>query len=103
MDIQLNIGHKALSYLCKYITKVDSYKQFSVIKANEELNDRQLHFRARTIGSIDAVYDVLGLHKQSADTDVMFLDTNMPGQRDRIIRSRLGSDGPIYYDHNIGI
>ncbi|GAB5593242.1 hypothetical protein Unana1_08142 [Umbelopsis nana] len=89
MDIQLNIGHRSLSYLCKYVTKLDTHHQFSIKKASETpLSDKQKHFRARTMGAVEAAYDVLGLHKKSSDIDVKFLDTSLPEDRTRNIRTR---------------
>ncbi|KAJ2955692.1 hypothetical protein NQZ79_g8342 [Umbelopsis isabellina] len=102
MDIQLNIGHRSLSYLCKYVTKLDTHHKFRIEKSgNANQNDDSLHFKARSIGSIEAVYDVLGLHKQSSDTDVLFLDTALPNERSRTIKTKLNSGESIYNDHTI--
>lgn len=103
MDIQLNIGHRSLSYLCKYVTKLDTHNNFSIDNSAEtNLSDKQKHFRARSIGAVEAVYDILGLHKQSANIDVIFLDTSMPTQRSRTIKRKLKNNQNIYDDHTIG-
>jgi len=86
MDIQLNQGHETLNYLCKYITKLDTVFNFS-IESNQNLNATQQHFRGRTIGSIEAVYDILSIHKIESDKEVLFLDTNIPEQSPRLLRT----------------
>lgn len=99
MDIQLNIGHRSMSYLCKYVTKLDTHSEFSI--NSPDLSARQKHLRARSMGAVEAVYDILGLHKQSADTDVLFIDTNMPGARSVTLSRRRNGEMRLNI-HKIG-
>jgi hypothetical protein len=57
-----------------------------------------LYFKPRSIGAVGAAYDVLGLHKQSSDTDVLFLDTALSDQRSLTIKKKLVSGETIYND-----
>ncbi|KAI9467612.1 hypothetical protein BDB00DRAFT_750040, partial [Zychaea mexicana] len=86
MDIQLNRGYKALSYLCKYLTKFDTGRTHEIVDASGFVNNTIGHFRARKMGVVEAVYDIMGWHKQESSVDVIFVDTNLPGNQRRVIK-----------------
>ncbi|KAG0180744.1 hypothetical protein DFQ28_002738, partial [Apophysomyces sp. BC1034] len=81
MDIQFNQGSHSASYLCKYVTKMDSIFD-ATLSAGEE---NCAHFHAHVVGSIEAVYDIFGWSKHKCSRDVIFLDTTDPHHKRRML------------------
>lgn len=110
MDIQLNKGHRAMSYLCKYLTKFDTGASFNVVDGEapvvEDSNPYVSHFRGRHYGIIEAVYDIFGWHKGQASKDVIMINTNMPGNERYTLKGRghMNPNDPddIVYDSQLG-
>lgn len=87
MDIQINVGHNSLPYLCKYLTKFDTTRGYQMVDTNRDEEDEvQAHFHGRQVGAVEAVYDIFGWHKQQASMNVVYISTNTPDNEYRVIR-----------------
>lgn len=93
MDIQYNKGPRAAYYLAKYITKFDEVVDASIeklavggrFKYSTSVTSSE-HFKARSVGSIEAVYNVCGYVKHSNSRNVIILSMNPPDMDRRMLR-----------------
>lgn len=98
MDIQYNGGPQAVRYLAKYLAK-DDYEAKVLLKTVQEKQSgfynkssfvsEKDHYSTRIVGSIEAVYDVLGWHKHSNSRAVIFINTNLVTQDTRRIKNNI--------------
>ncbi|ORX51222.1 hypothetical protein DM01DRAFT_1347048 [Hesseltinella vesiculosa] len=89
MDIQVNKGHKVMSYLCKYLTKFDTGESFELIDSHMNEDNKYLaHFRGRQMGVVEAVYDIFGWRKESSSREVIMLNTNLPDNQIHTIKRK---------------
>jgi uncharacterized protein YktA (UPF0223 family) len=90
MDIQYNKGGKAAYYLAKYITKFDEVVESSLQRKtvrghynkSSDISSKD-HFKSRTVGSIEAAYNVCGWNNYRNSRLVVFLSINLPGDERR--------------------
>lgn len=97
MDIQLNVGYKALAYLCKYLIEFDTVNNYSL---SEEANGANINIEplprnniTRHMVVIEAVYDIMGWHKEQSSVDVIFLNTNLPENQRRCLKTLAQMEG----------
>lgn len=94
MDIQYNKGSKAAYYLAKYITKFDEVVETSLQRRtvrgqynqSNQISSKD-HFKARSVGSIEAAYNVCGWNHHSNSRSVEFLSINLPGDERKALRT----------------
>ena len=93
MDIQYNKGEKVAYYLAKYITKFDEVVEATLKRKNVRGHyshstdiSAMDHFKARTVGSIEAAYHVCGWHHHGNSRSVEFLPINLPGDERRALK-----------------
>lgn len=101
MDIQYNKGEAAVRYLAKYMAKNEAEAVFEIVnkgssgnyKIKNEKTSKE-HFKNRIVGAVEAVYDIMGWHKHQTSRSVIFIQTNLPGDDRRLIRSDIKDIDP---------
>lgn len=94
MDIQYNRGKAAVRYLAKYMAKNESETLFEIsnkatnggYRVNNDRTPKE-HFKNRVVGAVEAVYDLMGWHKHQTSRSVNFIQTNMPSEDRRLLKS----------------
>lgn len=94
MDMQINIGNRALYYLAKYLTKNVISSGLSMDIPGKTMETSNIHFKNRVAGSVEAVYDIMGWAKQKSSVGVTFLNTNLPEDDRRQLVRDIGSLAP---------
>lgn len=78
MDIQVNNSGKVLDYLAKYLSKPNTH-----IDIQYNMSTASDYFRARILGSIEAVYHICGWNLHRSSRGCVFISTNMPNHDER--------------------
>ena len=75
MDIQINQGPAALHYLAKYLTKMQDDIEFQLVATGNQDVFVGYHMKSKIFGSIEAAFDILGLHNWHKMIFVVFVQT----------------------------
>lgn len=94
MDVQYNCGKAAVRYLAKYMAKNESDTIYEInskathghYKVSNERSPKE-HYKSRIVGAVEAVYDLMGWHKHQSSRSVSFLQTNLPSDDRRLLKS----------------
>ena len=96
MDIQYNRGKAAVRYLAKYMAKNEAETIFEIknkaSNGNYKVDNNKTpteHYRNRIVGAVEAVYDLMGWHKHQSSRSVTFLQTNLPSEERKLLKSNV--------------
>lgn len=83
IDIQVNKGFDAMHYLSKYITEYDSKVEAKLVTKEHTVQE---YFDSRLVGSIEAIYNLLGFRYHRYSRMVVYVAIELPQDQQRAIR-----------------
>lgn len=85
IDLQYNIGDQARYYLCKYTTKGGPVLTGELVSGGAGAGN-SVSIRYRQLGMMDILYDVLGYHLHGMSHGTIYLPTDLPENRFRVLK-----------------
>ncbi|KAK3806492.1 MAG: hypothetical protein J3R72DRAFT_377335, partial [Linnemannia gamsii] len=85
IDLQYNVGDQARYYLCKYTTKGGPVLT-GELESGGAGAGTSISIRYRALGMMDILYDVLGYHMHGMSHGAIYLSTDLPENRFRVLR-----------------